>query len=139
MLTTPILERFVEFGADDDELNLNGRGWTGRLLLGDDDTRWVIPVADGRLGPPVSGSANAGADDVTMVGTSDLWKAILAPVPPPAMNHLWAASWLRVRDRDRDRCPLSGGPPRGRAASPRCQQERPDADAPPGGAPTRSA
>ncbi len=85
----------VAFAAHDGEFSLFAGGWTGSILLRCGDSRWVVPIASGRLGTPqaIDTLAALGADDVAIEGEPEHWTKLLASVPPPPFVDCFGAEY----------------------------------------------
>jgi len=92
------LAKAVGHAATDGEFGLRASGWTGRLLLMVGDDAWALPIVSGAVGAPQrTRELVVGSDDVLLGGRDDLWRSMLAAVPPPGFTDPWAASMHGLR------------------------------------------
>jgi len=81
---------------------LAARYWTARVAVDVGDDRYVLEVDDGKVtsfaAAGTAAGADAGADgfDARVHGPAASWDKLLAPVPPPRLDHL--ASGMRAPD-----------------------------------------
>jgi hypothetical protein len=87
MLNEVTSERLAALCAGDGEFIMLARYWNGGLRLGIGETALALKLEDGRP----SAGAREGAGCFSLSGADEVWKKVLAPVPPRGYNDAFIA------------------------------------------------
>ncbi len=76
----------------DPEFRIAARFWTARLRLDVGDARHILRIADGRVSDFSPAAEPNGALDMTVSAPAADWDELLAPIPKPFYQDLFAAA-----------------------------------------------
>jgi len=96
VLDETIIRRAVELAATDPEFRRHAEHWTGVVQLGTESQAWRLEVTAAAVsGPtPVSAIVPVTDGDVAVLGPDELWRKVLAAVPPPTCTTMFSAALL---------------------------------------------
>jgi hypothetical protein len=85
------VERWARSINEDRILPVVGRFFSGRFVLGVDDTEYLIEVHKGKVQRISEGlSPSDMGYDFALKAPSSAWAKFAQPIPPPMFNDLWA-------------------------------------------------
>lgn len=85
------MERWARIVNDDRILPVIGRFFTGRFVLGIDDTDYLIHVQEGKIRRISEGlTANDFGYEFGLRAPSSTWSKFTQKIPPPMFNDIWA-------------------------------------------------
>ena len=85
------IERWARQVNDDRILPVIGRFFTGRFVLGVDETEFLIEVRNGKISRISEGlTANDMGYDFGLKAPSSAWAKFAQEIPPPMFNDIWA-------------------------------------------------
>lgn len=85
------MERWARIVNDDRILPVIGRFFTGKFVIGFDDSDYLVEVQDGRVRRIFDGlTPNNFGYDFGLRASSPTWAKFCQPVPPPMFNDIWA-------------------------------------------------
>ena len=85
------VERWARLVNEDRILPVIGRFFTGRFVLGIDETDYLIEVNKGKIQRIAEGlAANDFGFDFALRAASGTWAKFAQPIPPPMFNDIWA-------------------------------------------------
>jgi hypothetical protein len=85
------VERWAHQVNEDRILPVVGRFFTGKFVLGIDDTDYLIEVNKGKIQRIAEGLAtNDFGFDFALRAASSTWAKFSQPIPPPMFNDIWA-------------------------------------------------
>ncbi len=84
-------ERIAARCREDGEFRLCARYWDGSLSIALGESTLAFRLLDGQI------DASGGEADVTIAAPAELWRQILAPIPPPFLNDIMPARALGLK------------------------------------------
>lgn len=85
------VERWARCVNDDRILPVIGRFFTGRFMLGVDETEYLIEVRGGKIQRIAEGlTPNDMGFEFGLKAPSSAWAKFSQPIPPPMFNDIWA-------------------------------------------------
>jgi hypothetical protein len=85
------IERWARRVNEDRILPVTGRFFTGRFVLGVDETEFLIVVREGKIARISEGlSPSDMGYDFALKAPASAWSKFAQPVPPPMFNDIWA-------------------------------------------------
>jgi hypothetical protein len=85
------VEQWARRVNEDRILAVIGRFFTGRFVLGIDETDYLIEVSKGKIQRIAEGlAANDFGFDFALRAPSGSWAKFSQPIPPPTFNDIWA-------------------------------------------------
>lgn len=85
------VERWARQVNEDRRLPVIGRFFTGRFVLGIDDTEYLIEVSKGKIQKIAEGLApNDFGFEFALRASSVTWGKFAQEIPPPMFNDIWA-------------------------------------------------
>jgi hypothetical protein len=85
------IERWARCVNDDRRLPVIGRFFTGRFVLGFDETEYLIEVRGGKIQRIAEGLApNDMGYEFGLKAASGAWAKFCQQIPPPMFNDIWA-------------------------------------------------
>jgi len=85
------VEHWARRVNEDRILAVIGRFFTGRFVLGVNDTDYLIEVSKGKIQRIAEGlTANDFGFDFALRAASSSWAKFAQPIPPPMFNDIWA-------------------------------------------------
>jgi hypothetical protein len=94
-LASGLASRLATRCAADGEFRLSARYWTGSLDVDLDGPVLAFALQDGAISPAAD-AARSGAH-IALAAPREVWKKVLAPVPPPFFNDIMPARAFGLR------------------------------------------